>query len=123
MSSSEKENSVEFHIACRNITIEDIIRCSYSLTKTEFRVLKFLLSRDSSSVSEIARCLALERSTVQKILQKLMKKKIVYRRQINLNRGYKYLYMAKSRDELKRELLSILERWYHRARDAVSSWM
>lgn len=123
MSTSEKRTNVEFNIACRTITIEDVIRCSYSLSKSELRVLKYLMVKGSSTVLDIAKDLRLERSTVQKILRKLVEKKVVYRKQINLKRGYKYIYVVKNLSDIKKEILFIIERWYHEARSAVESWI
>jgi len=112
-----------FEIACKTFTVDDLLRCSYDLNKNELRVLKYLLQNGKADVKEISSYLDLERSTVQKILSRLLEKKLVSRMQINLHKGYKYYYVVKNPKEIKKEIMYLLDRWYERAKSVLDSWI
>ncbi len=112
-----------FEIACKTFTIDDLLRCSYNLNKNELRVLRYLLQNGKADVKEISSKLNLERSTVQKILSKLLEKKLVSRMQINLHKGYKYYYVVKNPNEIKKEVMALLDRWYERAKNVLNTWI
>jgi len=74
-------------LLARKIRQEELIRCSFSLNKTEYDVLMFLLThRHKYMVYYIAKRMGLERTTVQKAIKNLLDKELVKRTQRNLPR-------------------------------------
>ncbi len=99
--------------ACKKISLEDVVRCSFNLNKTEYRLFVFLFGKEREfSVQAIARETRLERTTVQKALKGLLKKKLAERRQTNIkNGGYFFLYKVGGKTEIKEKLLNIIRQW------------
>ena len=65
--------------ACSNISIQEVIRCSFALNKTEYNLLLFLINTEFEGTAiQIAKKMNLERTTIQKAITKLLKKKIGY---------------------------------------------
>jgi len=65
------------------------------------------------SVEELVRIFRKDRTTIQKALQNLFKKKLVKRRQMNLeNGGYAYYYFVQDKDEIKQKVKKIVTDWY-----------
>ena len=81
--------------ACKQFDLNDVIRCSLGLTKTEFQIMKYLLKKTSNNCTTISvsKKLNLNLTTIQKAVKKLSIKKILLRHQKNLkNGGYVYTY-------------------------------
>ncbi|MCD6227579.1 MarR family transcriptional regulator [Candidatus Micrarchaeota archaeon] len=99
--------------ACKRINMADIIRCSFSLTKTEYKIFAlFISSKKHVTVQHIANKLHLDRTTVQKSLKRMMTKNLIIRRQKNLNKGgYVYLYSLKDKHKIKKDLSDIVYGW------------
>jgi len=107
--------------ACRKIKIEEIIRCALALNKTEYNVFMFLLDKGQSfRAIEIAKNLNVDRTTVQKALKSLLEKNLIRRIQKNLVRGgYVFLYSMKDKEEIKKRVIEIIERWYNAAVEKI----
>lgn len=101
-------------ITCGKVDIEDIIACSLSLKRSEYRVFKILLrTKENLTIAEIADKLELDRTTVQKIIKKLSEKGLIYRFQQNLdNGGYVYNYNIKDKIAVKKHIKDSLKIWY-----------
>ncbi len=99
--------------ACKKIRIEDIIRCSFELNKTEYKTLFFLINNSKKyTVSSIANKMGLNRTTVQKTTKKLLEKKLINKIQINLDKGgYEFYYNMKNKEEFKEGIKEILNKW------------
>jgi len=99
--------------ACKKIRHEELVRCSFNINKTEYNVLMFLLkNRGFHSVREIAKKMGFERTTVQKAIKKLSERGLARRVQNNLPKGgYSFLYQANKKDEIKKEMKEIVQRW------------
>ncbi len=108
--------------ACKKIKQEELIRCSFSLNKTEYNVLMFLLKRDSPlTASQIAEIMGLERTTVQKAVKNLFSKKLAGRMQKNLPKGgYTFFYEIRNKKEIKDRMKSIVYDWYKSAEKAIN---
>jgi predicted transcriptional regulator len=118
---STRRNMISF--ACKTINVQEVIRCSFELTKTEYELLRFLLGKKRMSISDISKQQGFERSTVQKALQGLQKKNLATRRQINLAQGgYQYVYEVKDKQELQRNLIMIINTWHQNVEEAVKTW-
>ncbi len=100
--------------ACKKINREDLLRCSFNLNKTEYKVFMFLLSKHGKyKVKDISSIMGLERTGIQKALKGLLKKNLIKRSQKNLERGgYVYLYTVKDKKEIKQRMREIIDRWY-----------
>lgn len=111
------------NFACRTITNEDLLRCSFQLNGTEYKVFLSLLKRGKQDVKTLAEELELERSTVQKSLKTLVEQNLVRKRQLNLeNGGYKYVYGTKDKEKIKEEVLELIDKWTRSARESVKQW-
>ncbi len=109
--------------ACKIIELEDLIKCSFGMNKTEYNVMMFLLGKEEMTVEEIAKGMNLERSTVQKTIKKLVEKNIVLRTQENLAKGgYIFKYLIKDKPVLKRMILENMEKWYKVVQREIENW-
>lgn len=99
---------------CERIDPKDLIKCTFGLNKTELGLFLFLTkSSRCETVQTISKSLALDRTTIQKSLKKLLEKGIIERRQDNLdNGGYVFLYCIKKKQEIKGKMQSILDDWH-----------
>ena len=99
--------------ACKRFDLNEVIRCSLSLTKTEFKILKWLMERkrDQSSY-KISKSLRIGLSTSQKAIKNIYQKGLITRRQKNLEKGgYIFVYSVKDKDFLKKRVLEIIHNW------------
>jgi predicted transcriptional regulator len=110
--------------ACKKIQIEDLVRCSFELSKTEYSVLLFLLQeKENYSVIEIAEKMNFERTTVQKAIKLLLEKNLVKRLQNNLDRGgYQYIYEIDDKPVLKNKMKSIVDKWHEKVHGEIDNW-
>ncbi len=110
--------------ACKIIKIEDIIRCSFDINKTQYQILMLLSrSKRAMTISEIASKLKKDRTTVQKAVKVLFSKHLVIRRQLNLdNGGYIYYYTINDRDKLKERIIHLINEWAESAKHTVLNW-
>jgi len=109
--------------ACKKIRLDEIIRCSFKLSKTEYNVLMFLLGKEKEfDIHTLSKKINLERTTVQKALKKLLVEKLAKRRQVNINTGgYFFLYSAKNKNSIKRQLLEIIKQWEKAAEEEIQT--
>jgi len=100
--------------ACKEIKESEIIRCSFSLNKTEYNVLMFMLeNKQFLTTSQIAKNMKLERTTIQKAVKNLSDKNLVKKIQRNLPQGsYIFLYQVKNKNEIKSRMKAIIYEWY-----------
>jgi predicted transcriptional regulator len=112
------------NFACRNFSIDEVVRCSLELTKSEFRILEFLMKHAKRiSSQEIAKTLKLELSTVQRSMKKLSSKKIVRKSQINLSSGgYSFFYCICDKREIKSIIKQIIQKWYNEFDQELNKW-
>lgn len=107
--------------ACKKIPREDLIRCSFDLKKTPYKLLIYLIKQKRSlRIKEIARGMELERSSVQKALGKLLEKDLIVRSQKNLEKGgYIYFYRTKNKQEIKQRMKEIIDNWYENTKKEI----
>ncbi|MFP4116306.1 MAG: helix-turn-helix domain-containing protein [Candidatus Aenigmatarchaeota archaeon] len=114
------DNMIDF--ACKTIEVEELIRCSFQLSKTDYRLLLRLLG-SKGSVKDLAEEMNLDRTTVNKSLTKLLDRKLVERRQYNISSGgYRYVYRAKDKEEIKKRVRDLIENWGSSAKEAIDDW-
>ena len=107
--------------ACKKIRLDELVRCSFNLNKTEYHVLMFLLRKEKEfDIHSISKKMGFERTTVQKALKTLLENKLAKRRQTNIKTGgYFFLYYIKNKDSIKMRLLEIIRQWEKNAEDAI----
>lgn len=101
--------------ACKKISLEEIVRCSFNLSRTEYKTFRFLLEKEKEfDVNSLSKRMGLERTTVQKASKGLLKKGIAKRRQVNIKKGgYFFLYTVNSKAEIREKLLRIIKQWHN----------
>ena len=112
---------IKIDFACRTITVEELLVCSFNLNKTDLKILKYFLKTNGNfTVKELSDKLKLERSGVQKSIVHLVDKKILIRRQVNNERGgFFYRYSLKDKNEFKKQILFLLENWCSKAKKTI----
>jgi predicted transcriptional regulator len=108
--------------ACKNIEMEDIVRCSFGLTKTEYLVLHRLFS-SAGTAQMIAKSLKMERTGVQKALTGLVGKSLARREKRGLpTGGFSFVYSAEDRKGMKAKMKSSVQSWSAGVCKAVDGW-
>jgi len=107
--------------ACKKIKLEEVVRCSFGLNKTEYKSFLFLLSSNKKfTVTEMANNFSLKRTTIQKSVKNLLEKKLVNKFQINRKKGgYEFYYTMSEKVKIKAEIKRILDEWVESAKKKV----
>ncbi len=111
--------------ACKKFEIEDVIKCSLSLTKSDFSLIKFLMKKESGSFTteELSEKLGFEKSTVQRSVKKLHEKGLLFRSQKNQSSGgYIFYYQIKDKNKIREMILEIVNSWHERFKDEIKKW-
>lgn len=110
--------------ACKKISMDDLVKCSFELTKTSYQLMLFLLKKHKYlTINEIADELKLDRTTIQKSMSVLLEKNIVQKKQLNLDKGgYVYIYVIDGKDDIKKRMIDILEKWHKDAVAEIKDW-
>jgi len=102
------------NFVCRLITIEDILKCSYGLNKTEIALLKYLIEeKEELEIEEIMKKIKKDRTTIQRGVYKLVEKDLIKRRQINLQ---------KPKSELKDKVMKIFDGFKETVGNEIQRW-
>jgi predicted transcriptional regulator len=112
-------------LSCRRFILDDVIKCSFGLTKAEFMVLSYFLKNPASSFTtgELSDKTGLDKSTIQRCVKKLNEKGVVVRFRKNLDAGgYVYLYRAMARSEISRQVISTVRIWVSMVEAEIISW-
>jgi len=109
---------------CRVVSMEDILKCSFALTQTEIKVLKYLLnSGEKLKIQAIQQSLKKDRSTVQRAVKSLTEKELIMRHQINLNKGgYYFVYSGVSKDLIRERIYDNFSRFKDSVGMAIERW-
>ncbi|RMF05204.1 MarR family transcriptional regulator [Candidatus Woesearchaeota archaeon] len=100
--------------ACKTISIEEVIKCSFGLRKSDLRIFNFLLANlaERFTTDDIAKELQLDLSTVQRSVKKLHEEGLVKRTQQNMDSGgYFYVYEIAPKQVIKQKILGIIHAW------------
>lgn len=111
--------------ACKKFNLDEIVRCSLTLTKAEFKILEFLMKNSTKKFSsiELANKLNLELSTIQRSMKKMTEKNIVTRSQVNLQKaGYTFVYCICNKIEIKNIIKSTITTWTNRFNQEIENW-
>lgn len=110
--------------ACKRFDLNEIIKCALGLTKSDFKILKLLISNDNYlTSSNVQKELKLDLSTAQRSLKKLRQKELILRRQKNLSSGgYVFEYKAKNKKEIREYIFKIVENWNNKVRHELEKF-
>lgn len=110
--------------ACKQIDFKDLLTCSFSLNKTEYNLLLFLLEqKEPLCASTIGELIHKDRTTIQKAVKKLVSKDLVIKHQVNLNNGgYTFLYSIKDKQFIKQQITDIVDSWHKKVVDSINNW-
>ena len=93
------------NLACKNITVQELITCAFNINKTEYLIISQLLKKQNCSSESLSNKLGKDLTTIQKALKTLVEKELVIRKQINLEGGgYKFIYQSISKEEIKNKI-------------------
>lgn len=108
---------------CKKITLKDLVQCNYSLNESEYHIFaEIIKSKKGLSVKELVDKVKKDRTTVQKILTKLLNRKLLMKRQINLDRGFMFVYFSKNKDEIIGEIEGNVEEYFVKIRESIQKW-
>ncbi|MBT7706449.1 MarR family transcriptional regulator [archaeon] len=110
--------------ACKRFNLEDVIRCGLALSKTDYRILKFLVENGSRFDSRaLADKLKIDLSTAQRSLKRLRERKLLIRSQVNLSSGgYNLFYVSIPRIEIHKLLQNTVDGWVRNVNSELASW-
>lgn len=114
---------MELDFACKRFPIDQILRCAFGLSGTEFSTLKALLKKGEATVEELAEQLKKDRTTVQRSMTPLVEKGLVKRRQYNLDGGgYQYSYSPKDKAWIKEHINQHFAHFSEQVKSEVEKW-
>ena len=101
----------------------DLLCCAFGLRNSELDVYFDLIS-GPKTVEQIAERIKRDRSTVQRVLNKLHSKGLVMRNTHKIQRGgYYYEYSAEDTEVVREQILAQLEEWYISTKSfLIESW-
>jgi len=110
--------------ACKKFDLDEVVKCILMLSKSEFRILKFLAEHDGKFTTEnLSKKLNLDKSSVQRSIKKLYEKNLVVRSQVNQSvGGYLFLYGIKDKTLIKKVVADILDSWVEIFKKKLSGW-
>lgn len=108
--------------SCKRISQEELIRCSFNLSKTEYDVLTFMLKENKLlTASQVSKEMKLHRTTIQKAIKSLVDKELAKRRQKNLPKGgYTFFYEINNKNAIKDEIKEVTYKWYKSVEEAIN---
>ncbi len=111
-------------LSCMDLSIEDMLQCSFGLSKLELSVLLALLKKKNwVSTNGLAVTLKKDRSVVQRGISSLMEKGLAEREQSNKDRGgYEYVYRAKDKEAIKGLILGNAQAFCTMVKETVQGW-
>ncbi len=107
-------------LGCKTIDVDDLIKCSFDIGKTEMSIMSLLMQENGMTSQEISSRLEKDITTVQKSLKVLSEKGLVVRQQENLgNGGYKFIYSAVPSDRIKSMIMKNLDNFKEKVLESV----
>ena len=93
--------------------MDELVRCSFSLNKTECNLLMRLMKQPKAgNATAIAKAVGLDRTTAQKALTTLVERGLAEKFQENLPHGsYTFIYRSKQKGEIKADMLKTVRNW------------
>ncbi len=108
---------------CKKVTLRDMVQCNYNLNESEYLVFAELMkTKKGLSVKEIVEKVQKDRTTVQKILSKLLKRGLCMKRQMNLDRGFMFVYFTKNKNEIVDEIEENVDIYFKSLKENLAKW-
>jgi len=108
---------------CKKVSLKDLIQCNYNLNESEYNIFSQLIkSKVGLSVKDIVEKVEKDRTTVQKILSKLLKRKLIIKRQKNLDRGFMFVYFSKNKEEIFEEIETNVQNYFNIIQESLNKW-
>jgi predicted transcriptional regulator len=108
---------------CKKVELSDLVQCNYSLNDSEYAIFsEIMLSQSGLSVKELVEKVKKDRTTVQKILSKLMKRGLLMKRQMNLDRGFMFVYFSKHKKEIIQEIEKNVDNYFKSLKESLDQW-
>ena len=111
--------------ACKQFSIDEIIKCGLGLSKADFVIMNFLIQHNelNFTTTEVSIKLGLNLTTVQRSVKKLYEREVVVRTQQNLdNGGYVYFYRIKDKSQLRSLIKDIIDGWVVKFHNELKKW-
>ena len=111
--------------ACESIDVEQVLKCSFGLSKSGCAVMHELLESGGWHSSEqVAQATGYDLATAQRNLKHLAERGVLERVQQNRdNGGYEYVYRVVGDEEFRRLVEDTLDEWVSEAKREVSAWV
>lgn len=108
---------------CKKVSLKELIQCNYSLNDSEYAIFAELIkSKSGLSVKELVEKVEKDRTTVQKILSKLVKRDLLTKRQMNLDRGFMFVYFSKNRNNIINEIEINVNSYFEKISESLGKW-
>lgn len=108
---------------CKKVTLKELVQCNYNLNESEFLIFSQMVgTKKGLSVKEIVEKVQKDRTTVQKILVKLLKRGLLMKRQMNLDRGFMFVYFSKNKDEIIKEIEDNVKSYFDMIYESLNKW-
>lgn len=108
---------------CKKVTLKDLVQCNYNLNESEYQIFtEIIKSKKGLSVKELVEKVQKDRTTIQKILAKLLKRELLMKRQINLDRGFMFVYSSKNKDEIIQEIEVNVGSYFEKIKESLEKW-
>lgn len=111
--------------ACKKFKVEEIVKCGLGLTKSDLKVLYYMLDRSTDEFNsiELSKKLKLNLSTIQRSLKRLHDANTIQRKQINFESGgYEYSYSSIGKKETSKIIMKIIKSWVKKVEKEFESW-
>lgn len=109
-------------LGCKTISVEELIKCSFAIGKTEMAIMSLLMKEGGITSQEISSDLDKDITTVQKSLKVLSEKGLVVRKQENLgNGGYKFIYSAVPSERIRTMIKKNLDNFKEKVLESVEN--
>jgi len=101
----------------------DVFKCLFNIGRNEIELYKKMIERGYRT-DELGKIFGKDRSTVQRLLKRLIECGMVrrYRKIIKDGGGYYYVYKSIPPDELKKWIEECIERWYGEMKEAIKNF-
>jgi predicted transcriptional regulator len=111
--------------ACKRFNINEIVKCSLGLSKSDFKLLQHMLKAERGPVTtdHLAKRLDVNLTTAQRSVKRLHEKGVLKRTQLNLDGGgYVFRYEVKDRKQVAQLIISIVHGWTRRVETELHTW-
>ncbi len=110
--------------ACKQIDLDEVVKCSLGLTRAEYRVFKkYMALKKQVTLATLSQKTGLDRTTVQKASLKLVERGLLSRSQHNRTRGgYEFLYSIVDRTEIRSKVRNIVRSWWEAVDNNLQYW-